>query len=91
MGKVAFLKAGVGFMVSSGTGAIVGNIVRATLPENVSKFNKVCTIFGTVAISGVVGAAATNHVDEQIDKVVDLFKKRDEKETKPDTDEAQHQ
>ena len=58
-----------------GAGIIVKNVVKATTPEDVSKFSKVAIAFGSYGISAVVGVAAAKQVDDLIKVIPTSFKK----------------
>lgn len=70
---ITLIKFVSGLAVSVGVGNIVSNIVKATTPENVGKFKKFCITAGGFAISGIVGAAAAEYTEKQIDGVAKYF------------------
>lgn len=53
--------------VSAGVGVIVGNLVKATTPEDTSRYTKVLTAIGGYGLAGVLGDLAAKHVSSSID------------------------
>lgn len=74
MNGLTIFKAVVELAVSAGTGTVVGNAVKATTPENLSKIGKVLVAIGSFGLAGLASEAAVASVNRQIDKVVDGFK-----------------
>ena len=64
------VKTGVGFVVSVGVGAIVGNLVKSTTPADTSKIIKACIKVGGFVLSSACGEMASNYTDDQIDEAV---------------------
>ena len=62
-----------GLAASAGTGKIIGNIVVAVTPDDVSKFTKVLITIGTGAIGGMVGKQVAKSVEDDIDGMVEMF------------------
>lgn len=54
--------------VSAGVGVVVGNLVRATTPEDLSRVQKIMVGVGGYAIGGVLGDLSAKHVSGQIDE-----------------------
>lgn len=54
-------------VVSAGAGVVVGNLVRATTPYDLSKFQKVMVGVGGYAIGAVLGDLSAKYVSAQID------------------------
>lgn len=73
MNGLTIFKAVVEVAISLGTGTVVGNVIKATTPENMSKFGKVLVGIGSFAVSGLVSEAAVASVNRQIDTVRDSF------------------
>ena len=67
---ISTVKSGVGFVVSVGVGAIVGNLVKSTTPVDTSKIVKACIKVGSLVLSGAVGDIASKYTNEQIDEAV---------------------
>ena len=66
-----------------GAGKIVGNILNAHIPENVSKAQKIVYSLGAAALVAAAGVAASNSVAQTFDstkKLVDIVTGKDEKE-----------
>ena len=64
------VKTGVGFVVSVGVGAIVGNLVKSTTPADTSKIIKACIKVGGFVLSSACGEIASNYTGDQIDEAV---------------------
>ena len=64
------VKTGVGFVVTVGVGAIVGNLVKSTTPVDTSKIIKACTKVGSLVVTWAVGDLAGKYAEEQIDEAV---------------------
>lgn len=69
MNIVPTLKAVTGLIASSGVGAITANAIKATTPTNLNFYQKITIGFGSVVLSGAMGAMATDYVEKQIDAV----------------------
>lgn len=57
----------VGLTASLSVGMVVGNIVRATTPTNLSTASKVFVVIGSGVLGGIAGTKAVEWVDEQFD------------------------
>lgn len=57
----------VGLTASLSVGMVVGNIVKATTPANLSTASKVFVVIGSGVLGGIAGSKAVEWVDEQID------------------------
>lgn len=68
--NTVLIKSAVGLIVSSGTATIVGNLVKQSLPEDLSRIKKVTTAVAGFAIAGMAGAAAAQYAEDQIDATV---------------------
>lgn len=53
--------------VSAGVGVVVGNMVKATTPYDLNKFQKVMVAVGGFGLSGVLGDLSAKHISKQID------------------------
>jgi hypothetical protein len=65
--NTSLVKGAIGLVVSSGTATIVGNLVKQSLPDDLSKIKKVTTAVAGFAIAGMAGAAAAQYAEDQID------------------------
>lgn len=54
-------------VVSAGAGVVVGNLVRATTPYDLSKVQKVMVGVGGYAVGAVLGDLSAKYVSAQID------------------------
>jgi hypothetical protein len=72
---------------SAGAGLVVGNLVKATTPDNLSKVNKVLLVIGSYTIGGVLSDLssmyARNKIEVYSEKVASVFRTPSE-----DSDEA---
>jgi hypothetical protein len=75
MKKVEWVKTVGGIIVSVGVGAIVGNAVKATSPEQLGGIKKLCVGIGSFVLSSMIGDAAVKYTGEKIDSAVTELKK----------------
>lgn len=73
MSKLGIFKGLAEFAVSAGTGAVVGNIVRATTPEDLTRLQKITLGIGAYALGGVLGDLSAKYITSQIDDYVGKF------------------
>ncbi len=67
-------KAAVSIVTSTGVGVIVGNAIKASTPDNLTKFQKVSTTVGSIVLTSMVAGAASNYAGEQIEQTVTQLK-----------------
>lgn len=60
-------------IVSAGVGAVVGNAIKASTPEELKILQKISIGVGGFVLSGMVGNFASKYTDEQIDSTVSQF------------------
>lgn len=76
------LKTILGLTTSIGVGQVVQNIVEVTTPDNLSKFKKITTIVGGIAVSAVLSNLASEYAEKQFDSIINavntLTKKEEE-------------
>lgn len=73
MNVVPLVKTGAGLIASLSAGNVVGNIIKATTPENLSKTKKLLTLAGGLVVSAVIADLASTYVEDQIQDVADGF------------------
>jgi hypothetical protein len=82
--KLALFKGAVEFAISAGVGIIVGNLVKATTPPDIGRFQKIVVAIGSYGLTVVLGDISAKHISEQIDsyaeKVNNLLNPSDEKD-----------
>lgn len=61
------VKLGVGFIVTVGAGAIVGNAVRFTTPSGLGVLKRACIGLGSFVLGSIAGSACVDHADDFID------------------------
>lgn len=71
MDIVPIVKSLTGLVTSLGAGAVVGNAIKATTPDNLKLVSKIFVAVGSVALSTVAGDLAANYVEGQIQDLVD--------------------
>lgn len=64
----------VGIVSSAGVGSIVGNAIKATTPDELSKIQKITIATGSIALSGAAGMHAANYVERQFDEGIKTFR-----------------
>lgn len=76
------LKTILGLTTSIGVGQVVQNIVEVTTPDNLSKFKKITTIVGGIAVSAVLSNLASEYAEKKFDSIINavntLTKKEEE-------------
>lgn len=63
-----------GLVIGSGTGAIAREVVKKVTPEELGKATKASMVWASSAIAGATAFVATQHMNEQIDEMVEGFK-----------------
>tara|TARA_R110000822_G_scaffold49641_1_gene130007 strand:+ start:124 stop:471 length:348 start_codon:yes stop_codon:yes gene_type:complete len=71
--KIGILKGLMELVVAGGSGIVIGNIIQATTPSDMNRFQKVLVAAGGWSISAVLGDLAAKHVGSQIDDYADKF------------------
>lgn len=69
MNKIAIAKSVAGVITSLGAGAVVGNAIKATTPENLKTANAILVGVGSFVIGGMVADAASDYVKKAIDEI----------------------
>lgn len=64
-----------GLTVWSGVGTIVGTAIKYFTPGNMSKFNKICTTIGGLALTGLVADKASEYALNAVDETVCIIQK----------------
>lgn len=70
MDKLDKLKLVSGAVVSLGVGFVVGNVIKATTPDDLRLITKVTGYVGAAALTGVLGTMASNYTKDQLDSFV---------------------
>lgn len=70
MSALNVFKTVAAIVVSTGAGAIVGNTVKLTTPEDVKLISKVAIAAGGFALSGIVADAASKYTENEIDSTI---------------------
>ena len=73
MSKLGLLKAAVSLAASSGVGAVVGNLVRHTTPQGLTRAQKVLVGIGGFALSTIVGDMAGKQAERNIDAAAEML------------------
>lgn len=93
MNILNIVKGGTELIVTIGVGAVVGNAIKATTPEEMKLVKKLSVGVGSVVLTSVAGDVASRYVNKQIDNAVLSFKEAkrkielDKLETQLSTDE----
>lgn len=69
------IKTAASLVIGVGVSAVATNVIKATTPQTVSKIMKVCIGAGTLFISGVASAAASDNFDKKMDNVKNIIDK----------------
>lgn len=73
--KLALFKGVAELAVSAGTGVVIGNLVKATTPYDISKVQKVLIGIGGYGLSGALSDITAKYVGSQIDSYGDKLKR----------------
>jgi hypothetical protein len=68
-----FIQQIAGFAASMGVNEVVGNVIKSTTPEGLSKYKKGLVFVGTMVIGGIAGEKAKKYVDDQFDEAKKLM------------------
>lgn len=74
MNIVPMVKGIVGLATSLGAGAVVGNAIKATTPENMKLASKILVGIGGATLSVIAGEVASAYIENQIQDTVDGFR-----------------
>lgn len=69
---VKFVAEGI---ASIGVGAVVNNAIKATTPEDLTRYQTYAVAVGSVVIGGIASKAASNYATETVNSVAGFFKK----------------
>lgn len=64
-----------GLTVGFGGSAVAGTLLKAFMPSNLSKIDKVVYEVGSIAISSAVGTACINESNRMLNTFAECFKK----------------
>lgn len=64
---VVIVKGVLELAASAGTGIVVGNLVKATTPDDISKFQKVMIGIGSYTIGAVLSDLSAKHISSTVD------------------------
>lgn len=62
---------GAGMVASFCTGAVIGKVVGAVLPDNISLIGKITVMLGTMAISGYIGSKVCDDVSNDTREILE--------------------
>lgn len=74
MNIFGIVKIGVEAVVATGAGAVVGNILKISTPENINRTQKILLGVGGFVLTSMVGDAAGKWVGHSIDEVATAVK-----------------
>lgn len=75
MKRIELVKTIGGIIVSVGVGAIVGNVINHTTPNNIGIFKKVCIAIGSLILTSMVGDKAVQYTEEKVTNAVKSIEK----------------
>lgn len=70
--KLEKIKTAAGLVVSFGVGEVVANLIKTTTPKNAKTLGLMLAGVGGLALSVVLGQAASNQLDGMIDEAVEV-------------------
>lgn len=74
MNPIVITKYALQFAVTSGVGTVVGNAVKNSTPEDVSRLTKISIRIGSIALASYAGALVAKHVEDEVDKAIESFR-----------------
>jgi len=74
MTALSIAKTAAGLIASLGTGAVVSNAIKASIPANSKTIQKISIGIGGFVLSSMVSEMATKYVSENIDQAAQQFK-----------------
>lgn len=77
MNFMSIAKGVVGGVISYGINNIIGNIIKATTPENINTINKLSIGISAFALSSMISDKTTEYIFEEIDKIIPLKTEED--------------
>lgn len=72
--SIAMVKTITTALVSTGSGMVIGNAVKATTPKAVSGLSKILVSVGSFAIGSFVADHMSTYTDKKVDEVVEAVK-----------------
>lgn len=72
--NASMIKSVIGLASGFGASYVVGNVIKATTPENLTKLGKVGVWIGGFAIGGIVAKSASDYTEWQFDQISTMFK-----------------
>lgn len=73
MNGLAVTKFVTKLVVQAGTGTVIGNAIRATMPADISKMDMLTSIVAGMFIGGLVAEKTGDYSDEMIDQAYTLY------------------
>lgn len=74
MTKLETVKTAAKLVVSIGVGAVVGNAVKATSPNDMKAITKLAVMLGGCVLGSMVSDKAADYTEEKIDETVETIK-----------------
>lgn len=74
MNKLEAIKNIAKVAVSIGVGAVVGNAVKCTTPEDTKGIGKILVALGSLAVANMISDKAADYTEEKIDETVNDIK-----------------
>jgi len=71
MDKLELIKNTAELVVSFSVGTVIGNVIKATTPAEISKYQKGMIWIGSFVLGGMVGELAAKHTSKQIDQIAE--------------------
>lgn len=84
MDKLNILKSATGMIASAGAGAVVGNAIKQSTPEDIKTTGKVLIVVGGSVLSSMVGKMASQYTSDSIDEAAEAFNKTMDDHTEDD-------
>lgn len=75
MNMVSIFTKATRLVAGAGVGMIISNAVKATTPDDIKTYKKIAIAVGSFAIGSLVSAKVEEHIESEINAVVEGFKK----------------
>lgn len=74
MGKLDTMKNVVKVAVSIGVGAVMGNAIHATSPNDMKALSKLAVMLGGAVLGSMISDKAADYTEEKIDEATEMAK-----------------
>jgi len=76
MNKTAIVKRTISLVVASGTGKIVGDIIKNNTATPESAIDQITYTVGAYALGGMIAAKTAEYTDARVEEIIAVFRKK---------------